>query len=87
MWIDTHAHLYQQAFEEDWTDVVARIRKEKIKHVMLPNIDMDSIAPMMKLVQEDHQLFKPMMGLHPCDVKEDFENILAQMEPLIQMVR
>jgi TatD DNase family protein len=84
MWIDTHAHLYQQVFEEDWSDVVARIRQEKIKHVMLPNIDMDSIAPMMKLVQEDHQLFKPMMGLHPCDVKEDFENILAQMEPLIQ---
>jgi TatD DNase family protein len=85
MWIDTHAHMYQAVFEEDWKEVVARLHQEKIKNVMLPNIDMDSIAPMMRLVNEDTQLFKPMMGLHPCDVKSDFESVLEKMEPLINL--
>lgn len=84
MWIDTHAHMYQSVFEEDWMDVVARLHDQKIQHVMLPNIDMESIASMMRLVKEDSKIFKPMMGLHPCDVKEDFEKVLENMEPLIE---
>jgi TatD DNase family protein len=81
-WIDTHAHLYQTAFDEDIADVVDRALASGVSKILLPNIDVDSIEPMMRLCGHYPDVFRPMMGLHPCDVKEDFEQVLKTMEPL-----
>ena len=77
--IDTHSHLYHKNFLADWDAVVARTR-ETCSHVFLPNVDLESIPRMHLLADQHPELFFPMMGLHPCDVKEDFREILAQME-------
>jgi len=46
----------------------------------LPNIDRDSIQPMLDLCSGfPHNCF-PMMGLHPTSVKEDFKEQLAIVE-------
>lgn len=81
-WIDTHAHLYQQAFGDDISEVVDRALSSGISRILLPNIDIDSIAPMMQLCKTYPGVFRPMMGLHPCDVKVDFEEVLSRMEVL-----
>lgn len=81
-WIDTHAHLYQTAFDEDIADVVDRALASGVSKILLPNIDVDSIEPMLRLCAQYPDVFRPMMGLHPCDVKEDFEQVLKKMEPL-----
>ena len=81
-WIDTHAHLYQSAFDEDIADVVERALNEGVSKILLPNIDLDSIGPMMRLCDSFPNVFLPMMGLHPCDVKDDFESVLVKMESL-----
>lgn len=81
-WIDTHAHLYQPAFDEDIADVVDRALASGVSKILLPNIDVDSIEPMLHLCAQYPDVFRPMMGLHPCDVKEDFEQVLKKMEPL-----
>jgi TatD DNase family protein len=82
MWVDTHSHLYQDVFKEDWDQVLTRLKDAKVDHVFLPNIDLDSIAPMMHLVDNRPDVFYPMMGLHPCDVKSDYETVLEKMEAL-----
>ncbi len=80
MWIDTHSHLYLEVFQQDINDVIQRCIDNKVNHIFLPNIDSDSIKPMMGLHQKYPNLFFPMIGLHPCDVNEDFEVYLEQME-------
>jgi len=81
-WIDTHAHLYQPAFDDDIAQVVDRALVSGVSKILLPNIDLDSIESMMRLCAQYPDVFHPMMGLHPCDVKEDFEQVLNKMESL-----
>ncbi|MFM7023622.1 MAG: TatD family hydrolase [Flavobacteriales bacterium] len=78
--IDTHAHIYQEDFKADLAGVMARARENGVSKIYLPNIDVPSIAEMKALVENDRELFIPMMGLHPCYVKEDFEEPLMVIE-------
>lgn len=77
MLIDTHAHLYSEEFNEDIDDVIHRAKHVGLNHILLPNIDCDSINPLNNLVATDNNFFKRMMGLHPCSVKEDYKEQLA----------
>ena len=78
--IDTHAHIYQEDFQIDIDAVIARAKENGVSKIYLPNVDVPSIAELKALVQKDPQLFIPMMGLHPCYVKEDFEEQLNTIE-------
>ena len=77
MLIDTHAHLYSEEFNEDIDDVIHRAKHVGLNHILLPNIDCDSINPLNNLVATDNTFFKRMMGLHPCSVKEDYKEQLV----------
>ena len=77
--IDTHSHLYSRKFQNDQDAVIARAR-EVLSHVFLPNIDLESIGPMKALTAKAPDFFFPMMGLHPCYVKENYEEVLAKIE-------
>jgi TatD DNase family protein len=80
-WIDTHAHLYTKEFDNDRNEVVQKALRNGIDTILLPNIDVNSIEPMLKLCQEFPSNCFPMMGLHPGNVKEDWEDQLAKMKP------
>ncbi|MFK7920633.1 MAG: TatD family hydrolase [Bacteroidia bacterium] len=77
--IDTHSHLYSSKFDRDQAEVIARA-KEVLDAVYLPNIDLASIEPMLRLTAQSPNFFLPMMGLHPCSVQENYESVLAQMK-------
>lgn len=77
--IDTHAHLYLKQFNEDAAETLGRAR-EGLSHIFLPNIDLDSISYMHSLVDSSDGFCYPMMGLHPCSVKEDWANVVMQIE-------
>jgi TatD DNase family protein len=76
MFVDTHAHLYAEEFKLDRDVVIDKAINNGIKKFYLPNIDEDSIAPMMELQQKFPQNCFPMMGLHPCAVKENVQDQL-----------
>ncbi len=80
MLIDTHAHLYLPQFDEDRSEVIARARAAGVERVYLPNIDLDSVASMLELERAEPGFCFPMMGLHPCSVKDDWEQQLAGVE-------
>jgi TatD DNase family protein len=69
--IDTHAHLYSEEFDEDRASMVQRARDNHIEKVCLPNVDSKSIAGMLALERDYPDMMYPMMGLHPCSVKPD----------------
>lgn len=80
MLIDTHAHLYLKQFDDDREDMLKKAVQNGVEKFYLPNIDSATIASMMDLeVQYPEQCF-PMMGLHPCSVKENYLEELAIIE-------
>lgn len=79
MLIDTHSHLYLPQFDEDRDSMIGRARAAGVEKILLPNIDLASIEPMHQLCDTHPDMCIPMMGLHPCDVKEDFLAVLEVM--------
>ncbi len=80
MLVDTHAHLYAKQFDEDRQLMLDRAVSVGIEKIFLPNIDTQSIAGMYELVELRPDLCYPMMGLHPCSVKENYEQELDTIE-------
>ena len=78
--VDTHCHLYADDFKEDLEDSIERSIEAGVDRVLLPNIDVNSIPAMLNLQNRFPENMFPMMGLHPCDVKEDFKSVLMQMQ-------
>ena len=83
MLIDTHSHLYGEEFSEDIEDVVARARDAGVSKIFLPNINADSIEPMLTLASRYPGYLYPMMGLHPEDIGDDWLDVLDSMESLL----
>ena len=78
--IDTHCHLYSPEFNQDRQDMMERAFHSGVQMMMLPNIDSESIDPMMLLVKQFPGQCLPMMGLHPCSVQENYQEILDGMK-------
>jgi TatD DNase family protein len=78
--IDTHTHLFSDAFDADRTEVVENAIRAGVKTLLLPNIDCDSIAPMFALCAEFPNNCFPMLGLHPSYVDSQWEEKLQVIE-------
>lgn len=74
--IDTHAHIYAAEFDQDRDEVVQRALDAGIEHILLPNIDLDSIEPMLATEAAYPQVCRSMMGLHPCYVDANVDQTL-----------
>lgn len=71
--IDTHCHLYVDAFADDRAAMIQRAVNEGVTSMLLPAIDSEELNNLLSLENQFPDLCKAMMGLHPCSVKEDFE--------------
>lgn len=79
--IDTHAHLYSPKFDNDRPDMVRRAIAQGVARMYLPNIDSESIQPMLDLEAAFPEHCFAMMGLHPGHVQPDtWEKELALVE-------
>ncbi|PVX52608.1 TatD DNase family protein [Balneicella halophila] len=74
--IDTHAHIYVENMIEDSDNIIYRAKQAGISKILMPNIDVASISPMLSLTKEFPNYCYPMLGLHPCDVKDDYKTAL-----------
>ena len=78
--IDTHAHLYLDQFNDDLDEVINNAINDGVERMYLPNIDSNTIEAMNDLVEKFPNNCFPMIGLHPSDVKENFKKELAIVE-------
>ena len=78
--IDTHAHIYQDDFLADIEEIMSRAKESGVSKIYLPNVDVPSIKELKDLVAKNSDLFIPMMGFHPCYVKEDYKQQLTVIE-------
>lgn len=79
-WIDTHAHIYSDEFDQDRADAIRRAEENNVKRIYMPNVDHASIDAMLEAELRYPDMCIPMMGLHPCSVKKDFERELYLVE-------
>ncbi len=79
-WIDTHAHIYSEEFDMDRDEMLRQCEEAEVRKIYMPNIDHTSIDGMLELEQQYPDRCIPMMGLHPCYVKKDFEKELYRIE-------
>jgi TatD DNase family protein len=82
--IETHAHIYDDAFDEDRTAMLNRAFEAGVKQIFMPNCNHETIAGMMALAEAYPNVCVPMMGLHPCYVKENYDNELQIVENWLQ---
>lgn len=80
MLVDTHTHLYAEPFDKDRSEMMARAMGTGVTRFYLPNIDSNSIEPMLELEANYPGQCFAMMGLHPCYVKENYKEELALVE-------
>lgn len=80
---DTHTHLYLPEFDEDRADVMRRALDAGITHMLFPNVDCGTIAPMRQLHNSFPECTSMAMGLHPTEVGENWrEDILTISDEL-----
>lgn len=82
--VDTHSHLYSEEFKGDLSEVMQRVNQERIGKIFLPAIDSNSADSMFELESKYPDLCIPMIGLHPCYVKE---NYLQELDFVKNLVR
>jgi TatD DNase family protein len=83
MYIDTHCHLYDEAFDADRDEAVQRALDAGVTTMLLPDIDSTSTPLLEALLQQYPTVFRPMAGLHPTSVKEDFEQELQHVHNIL----
>lgn len=77
MIVDTHCHLYVDEFKGDINEIIERAEKEGVSKFYLPAIDSAEIENMLSLENKFPGKCIAMMGLHPCSVKENYQDELA----------
>lgn len=80
MYIDTHSHIYDEAFDADRELVFQRALDAGVEMVLLPNTDESTIKPMIDFYKSHPDNCRMMMGLHPEGVKEDYKRHLSVIE-------
>lgn len=80
MYINTHSHIYDEAFDSDRESVFRRAYESGVEMILLPNTDENTIKPMMEFYEDHPDNCRVMMGLHPEGVKEDYKRHLSVIE-------
>ena len=73
---DTHTHLYYEQDETKRAALIQRCLDNNISRLFLPNVDSDSVRQIKQLINAYPNLCFPMLGLHPCSVKGNWEKEL-----------
>ncbi len=77
--IDTHIHIDGEEFDADREEVITRAREAGVVKMLVPSIDMPSTERIIALCQDHKDMLRPMIGLHPEEVRADWRNVLSDM--------
>jgi TatD DNase family protein len=84
MWIDTHAHIYLEQFNEDRPQLIKRALELGVERIYLPDIDSKTTDSLWSLVAKYPDVCFGMTGLHPCSVKETVDVELEHVHRVLE---
>ncbi|MEO6584390.1 MAG: TatD family hydrolase, partial [Ferruginibacter sp.] len=82
--IDTHCHLYSN--ETNAQESVANAVAAGIQRIYLPAIDSTTTAKMLEVAKDYPNYCFAMMGLHPCSVKENYNEEIHHVAKLLSQM-
>ena len=82
--IDTHTHLYVEAFDEDREEIIQKAIKIGIERFYLPSIDSSYTSRMFDLHRKYPDQIRLMIGLHPTHVKDNYEEELHHVHQCLE---
>jgi TatD DNase family protein len=77
---DTHTHLYYETIADKRAELMERCISNDINRLFLPNVDLASVPLLFDLVRAYPDQCFPMLGLHPCSVKDNWEQELNEIK-------
>ena len=78
--IDTHTHLYDEAFTEDFPQALKRAVDAGVEHMVFPGIDSSVHTRMTECAAEAGDMVSTAVGLHPTSVGENWKAELDFVE-------
>ena len=78
--IDTHCHLDGEEFAEDLEQVIAKAKEAGVEAIGVPGIDLKSCDTVMAICERYPGYCFPMLGLHPEEVKADWQEVLERIK-------
>ena len=85
--IDTHCHIDEEAFAPDREEVIARQREAGVQAMIVPGVNVASIETVLDVCHAHPGYCYPALGLHPEDVKADWQEQLGIVENAIRAHR
>jgi TatD DNase family protein len=78
--IDTHSHLYDEAFNSEEDLAVARALEAGVIKMILPDIDASTRDSMFRLAGRHPDILYPTLGLHPTSVSANWKEEMDALE-------
>ena len=78
--IDTHSHLYDEAFSSEEDVAVARAIEANVTKMILPDIDASTREAMFTLAERHPNTLFPTLGLHPTSVSNNWKEEMDAVE-------
>ena len=85
--LDTHCHIDEEAFVADREEVIARQRAAGVEAMIVPGVNVASIDTVLEVCHQHPGYCFPALGLHPEDVKADWQTALETVETAIRAHR
>lgn len=82
--IDTHTHIDGEEFNEDREQVILRAKEAGVEKLFVPAIDLKSVDTVLQTCRKFPNYAYPMIGLHPEEVRADWQEQLAPMRKLLE---
>ena len=82
--IDTHIHLDVEDYSDDLSTVIERAKTVGVDQIFIPAVDERSADAAVAISRQYPDTVYPMLGLHPEEVKADFEQVLHAMKQRLE---
>lgn len=69
MFVDTHAHLFNEYFKDDLEEVLKRAKDNGIDHIVVPGTDLNTSREAVALAEKYENIYAAV-GVHPHDTKD-----------------
>ena len=78
--IDTHTHLYLEAFDVDRDEIIQKALETGVTRFYLPSIDSSYTDRMLALEKQYPENIRLMIGLHPTHVNNNYKHELNHVK-------
>ena len=81
--IDTHCHIDDPQYAEGLDAFLAEQRQDGVECILVPGVDKTSVKDVLEVCDRYPNYLFPALGLHPENVKEDWQEQLATIKAAV----